>query len=190
MKVIQDSIFGKPMCHILLGLLLIMNSCDYGMHCNLCSGCFYDAYGDSVGWNLKFKTFNDAWMFKFQSKGKNHLIMQGGTYRVDTTHVFEVYEDSLKVSYMDTLDVGVLNVKTLAGKAYINNTDTVSVSVTPFFVGHRPKLNKSVYLKMYPCGYLKYGGKNLITDTIVFRYIRPVPDFKNAFREIFKKKKK
>lgn len=190
MKVIQDSIFGKVMCVFLLGILLFVDSCDYGMYCNLSSGSIYDEYGDSVNWKVRFRAINAAWMFQFQSRGINHLIMQGGTNVGDSTHVFEVYKDSLRVSYVDTLDVGVLDVKTVVGNAYINNTDTVSQFVTPFFVGHQPKLNKRVYLKIFPCGYLKYGGKNLITDTIVFDYIRPAPDFKNAFREIFKKKKK
>lgn len=189
MKAIRNVFFGK-IWTLLLGVLFLTSSCDYCIYRNVSSGCIYDERGDSVNWKLKFRSFNDALTFGFQSRGNNHLVEQGGTYEVDSSPVFEVYKDSLKISYVDTLDVGILDVKTLVGKANVNNTDSVSQFVMPLFVGHQPKHNKRVYLKIFPCGYLKYGGKNLITDTIVFDYIRPAPDFKNAFREIFKKKKK
>lgn len=53
-----------------------------------------------------------------------------------------------------------MNVKIKGGKAIAVNTDTTSGFTVPFIFGYLPKARKNVYIKISPCGYLKYNGKN------------------------------
>lgn len=171
----KTNIYGKVLHLLFIFTPFVLSSCDYWIFRDLAGGILKNGLGDTIKWQLKYECWNDINFLKFESKGRH----QFGIHRVDSgrsngfSQGLEVYEDSLKVSFFDTLKVGVLDVKIEAGKVDMVNSDTASRFRTPLLFSYLPKARKAVYMKISPCGYLKYDGKNLINDTIVIKWMRP-----------------
>lgn len=170
------NIFGKrySMVVICVTIMLYMVSCDYGTTYQIGRGTIQVDSLASLEWHLTYHCMNASGQQSkliFECKGPNSYVKNFGVHD-NVNKCFVVNNDSLKVSLcdtllFDTLKVGIVDVKTYIGKANINNSDTISSFEANLGWLYKLQKRKVTYIKIYPCGYLKYNGENLLKDTVV-----------------------